>query len=62
MILPNHPRARFALRVLLTITAPAWVLALIPVGIAWLMVITFWEAAGSLIDPPPTRLSGKRAP
>jgi hypothetical protein len=61
MILPNHPRLRMALKVLLAVTCPAWALLLVPVLALYLAASMFWEAASDIVDGRPSRgLGGGR--
>lgn len=62
MILPNHPRLRFALKVVLAVTAPVWGLALIPVVFVGSIGWCFWLAASDIVDRPPRYRGGKVAP
>jgi hypothetical protein len=55
MLLPNHPRLRFALKLLLAVTFPIWVFALIPIAVVALVGIMVWESVCDIVDGRPSR-------
>ena len=50
MILPNHPRLRLALKVLLTVTAPLWFIPAIVVCLCAAIVWDLYADISRMID------------
>ena len=59
MILPNHPRLRLALKIVLAVTLPLWILPLMAAVLFGLIGGLFWDAASDIVDGlPPSRGRG----
>lgn len=59
MILPNHSRLRLALKIVLAVTLPLWILPLMAAVLFGLIGCMFWDAVSDIVDGlPPSRGRG----